>query len=83
MDPISLTGAYQGLKAAKEILGALFDAKVDSESRPKILEAQGKLGEQPFQSKAIDDNTICIYIERMKFICVASKLRSQHQGAWS
>lgn len=45
MDPISLTGAYQGLKAAKEILGTLFDAKVDAESRPKILEAQGKLGE--------------------------------------
>jgi hypothetical protein len=45
MDPISLVGAYQGLKAAKEILGTLFDAKVDAESRPKILEAQGKLGE--------------------------------------
>jgi predicted RNA-binding Zn-ribbon protein involved in translation (DUF1610 family) len=45
MDPISLVGAYQGLKAAKEILGTLFDAKVDAESRPKILEAHGKLGE--------------------------------------
>ncbi len=45
MDPISLTGAYQGLKAAKDILGTLFDAKVESESRPKILEVQAKLGE--------------------------------------
>jgi hypothetical protein len=45
MDPISLAGAYQSLKAAKEILGALFDARVDAEARPKILEAQTKLGE--------------------------------------
>lgn len=45
MDAISLAGAYQGLKAAKEILGALFDAKVDAEAKPKILEAQSRLGE--------------------------------------
>lgn len=45
MDPISLAGAYQGLKAAKDILTTLFDAKVDAEAKPKILEAQGKLGE--------------------------------------
>ncbi|MGD9983743.1 MAG: hypothetical protein AB7S51_06250 [Porticoccaceae bacterium] len=45
MDPISLAGAYQGLKAAKDILTILFDAKVDAEAKPKILEAQGKLGE--------------------------------------
>lgn len=45
MDPISLSGAYQGLKAAKDILTTLFDAKVDSEAKPKILEAQSKLGE--------------------------------------
>lgn len=45
MDPISLAGAYQGLKAAKDILTSLFEAKVDAEARPKILEAQGKLGE--------------------------------------
>lgn len=45
MDVISLAGAYQSLKATKEILGALFDAKVDAEARPKILEAQSKLGE--------------------------------------
>lgn len=45
MDPISLTGAYQGLKSAKELLGALFDAKVDAESRQRVVEIQGKLGE--------------------------------------
>lgn len=45
MDPISLAGAYQGLKAAKDILATVFDAKVDFEAKPKILEAQTKLGE--------------------------------------
>ena len=45
MDPISLAGAYQGLKAAKDILTTLFEAKVDADAKPKILEAQGKLGD--------------------------------------
>lgn len=45
MDPISLSGAYQSVKAVKDILTSLFDAKVESESKPKILEAQAKLGE--------------------------------------
>jgi len=45
MDAVSLAGAYQGLKAAKDILTALFDAKVDAEAKPKILEAQTRLGE--------------------------------------
>jgi len=45
MDAISLAGAYQGLKAAKDILTTLFDAKVDADARPKILEAQSKLGD--------------------------------------
>lgn len=45
MDPISLAGAYQGLKAAKDILTVLFDAKVDSEAKPKIIEAQQRIGE--------------------------------------
>lgn len=45
MDIASVTGAYQGLKATKEILSALFDAKVDAESKAKIIEAQARLGE--------------------------------------
>jgi len=45
MDVASITGAYQGLKTAKDILGVLFDAKVDAEAKPKILEALQKLGE--------------------------------------
>ncbi len=45
MDATAIAGAYQGLKAAKEILGALFEAKVDAEAKPKILEAQARLGE--------------------------------------
>ena len=45
MEAVSLTGAYQGLQAAKDILITLFDAKVDSEANSKILEAQRRLGE--------------------------------------
>lgn len=45
MDAISLAGAYQAAKAAKDILTTLYDAKVNAEAKPKILEAQGKLGE--------------------------------------
>ncbi len=37
MDTISLAGAYQGLKAAKDILTTLFEAKVYAEAKPKIL----------------------------------------------
>jgi predicted RNA-binding Zn-ribbon protein involved in translation (DUF1610 family) len=44
MDISAITGAYQGLKSAKEILGVVFDAKVDAEAKPKILEAMEKLG---------------------------------------
>ena len=45
MDPISLSGAYDSLKAAKALLGVAFDAKVEAESKSRILEAQQKLGE--------------------------------------
>jgi predicted RNA-binding Zn-ribbon protein involved in translation (DUF1610 family) len=45
MDVATITGAYQGLKAAKEILGAAFDAKVDAEAKPRVLEALQKLGD--------------------------------------
>jgi hypothetical protein len=45
MDLTSITGAYQGLKTAKELLTVAFDAKVDSEAKTKIIEAQAKLGD--------------------------------------
>jgi len=45
MDTISLSGAYQGLKSAREILAALFDAKVNAEAKSKISEVQTRLGE--------------------------------------
>jgi hypothetical protein len=45
MDAASIIGAYQGLKAAKEILGAAFEAKVDAEAKPKVIEALQKLGD--------------------------------------
>ncbi|CAJ0893504.1 hypothetical protein R20233_03745 [Ralstonia sp. LMG 32965] len=44
MDIATITGAYQGLKAAKELLGGLIDAKVDAEAKNRIYEAQAKLG---------------------------------------
>ncbi|MFV8598549.1 hypothetical protein [Ralstonia pseudosolanacearum] len=44
MDLATITGAYQGLKAAKELVGGLIDAKVDSEAKARIYEAQAKLG---------------------------------------
>jgi len=45
MDVASIASAYQGLKAAKDILGVVFDAKVDAEAKPKVLEAMQKLGD--------------------------------------
>lgn len=45
MDVVSIMSAYQGVKAAKDLLTAAFDAKVDSDAKHKILEAQSKLGE--------------------------------------
>lgn len=45
MDVATITGAYQGLKTAKEILGTVFEAKVDAEAKPKVLEALSKLGD--------------------------------------
>lgn len=45
MDLATITGAYQGIKATKDILSTLFEAKVYAEAKPKILEAQAHLGE--------------------------------------
>lgn len=45
MDPFSLSTAYQSLKAAKEILVTLYDAKVDASAKQKLMEVQTKLGE--------------------------------------
>lgn len=45
MNAISLAGAYQRLKSAKDILTTLFDPMVDAVAKPKIFDAQGKLGE--------------------------------------
>ncbi len=45
MDATSIAGAYQGLKAVKDILTGAIEAKVDADSKAKILEAQIRLGE--------------------------------------
>ena len=45
MDVASIASAYQGLKAAKDILGVVFDSKVDAEAKPKVLDAMQKLGD--------------------------------------
>jgi hypothetical protein len=44
VDIASITAAYEGLKASKQILGTFFDAKVDAEAKPKILAALDQLG---------------------------------------
>jgi predicted RNA-binding Zn-ribbon protein involved in translation (DUF1610 family) len=45
MDLASIASAYQGLKSAKDILGVVFDAKVDAGAKEKISEALLKMGE--------------------------------------
>ena len=45
MDISAIAGAYEGLKAAKDLLGVAFNAKVDSEAKAKILEAQQQLAQ--------------------------------------
>jgi predicted RNA-binding Zn-ribbon protein involved in translation (DUF1610 family) len=45
MDITTVTGAYEGLKAAKEIIGSLLETKIDIEVKAKIIEIQNKLGE--------------------------------------
>jgi predicted RNA-binding Zn-ribbon protein involved in translation (DUF1610 family) len=45
MDVASISGAYQSIKAVKDLLAAAFDAKVEAEAKPKIFEAQTRLGE--------------------------------------
>ena len=45
MDVTSIAGAYQGLKAVKDILTGAIEAKDDVDAKAKILEAQIRLGE--------------------------------------
>ena len=44
MDFTTITAAYEGLKTSKQILGAIFDAKVDAEAQPKVIAALEQLG---------------------------------------
>ena len=45
MDFAAIAGAYEGIKATKDILKSAFDAKVDAEAKAKIVEAQSRLGD--------------------------------------
>ena len=45
MDPVSISAAYTGLKAAKDMLQALATAKIDVASLGKINDALAKLGQ--------------------------------------
>ena len=45
MDIASVTGAIESLKAAKQLIGAAFNAKVDAEAKVKIEEAMERLGD--------------------------------------
>lgn len=45
MDIASVTGAIESLKAAKQLIGAAFNAKVEAEAKVKIEEAMERLGD--------------------------------------
>ncbi|MBU0620553.1 MAG: hypothetical protein KJ795_01775 [Gammaproteobacteria bacterium] len=45
MDIVSIGAAYEGLKNSKQILGAIFEAKVDAEAKPRVLAALEQLGD--------------------------------------
>ncbi|MCX5538352.1 hypothetical protein M3A49_02360 [Paraburkholderia sp. CNPSo 3076] len=45
MDIAAITGAWQGIKAARELVGGLIDAKIDAEAKARVYEAQAKLGD--------------------------------------
>jgi predicted RNA-binding Zn-ribbon protein involved in translation (DUF1610 family) len=44
MDIATITAAYEALKASKQLLTSMFEAKVDAEAKPKILAALEQLG---------------------------------------
>jgi predicted RNA-binding Zn-ribbon protein involved in translation (DUF1610 family) len=45
MDLVTIAAAYQSIKSGKEILTAIYEAKVDFDSKPKVHEALNNLGE--------------------------------------
>jgi hypothetical protein len=45
IDAAAISGAYAGLKAAKDLLKGAFDAKVDAEVKTKVYEAMERLGD--------------------------------------
>ncbi len=44
MEIATITAAYEALKASKQLLTSMFDAKVHAEAKPKILAALEQLG---------------------------------------
>lgn len=44
MDIATVTGAYNGLKAAKDIIGGLLETTINIEVKTKIIDIQEKLG---------------------------------------
>ena len=45
MDITTITTAYEGLKVGKTLLKAVYDSKVEADSKEKINEVMSKLGE--------------------------------------
>jgi predicted RNA-binding Zn-ribbon protein involved in translation (DUF1610 family) len=45
MDITTITAAYEGLKAVKEILKSIYNVKVEADAKEKIEEVMSKLGE--------------------------------------
>jgi transposase-like protein len=77
MDAASVIGAYQGLKAAKEILSAAFEAKVDAEAKPKVMDALQKLGDAQDTLFALRDELFSLQEANNKL-----KLQLAEATAW-
>lgn len=45
MDIATISAAYGGLKATKDLLSAALGAKIDADAKAKILEAQSRVGD--------------------------------------
>lgn len=77
MDVSTLAGAYEGLKAAKDLLGAAFNAKVDAEAKAKILEAQQQLGQIQDTLFSVREQLFALQADRDSL-----KQRLDESGKW-
>ena len=58
--------AYDAIKSSKEMLGGLFDSRVDAEARPKVQAALDKLGDAQNAMFALRDELFRLQTENHK-----------------